>query len=146
MAFTSAGIKKPNIGVEGKFSLWFLSALALAEGDIRLDKFTNEKVRDPVIERLRAKVNAELVTELKLGARVKVTMKDSTVFQRDRTSPKGSPENPLTFQETEKKFRDTAKISISENGIENLIKHIQDLEKLQNGRALTDIIRSESTI
>ena len=144
VAFTSAGIKKPALGVEGKFSLWFLSALALAEGDVRLDKFTDEKVNDPVIEGLRQKVNAELVRELKLGARVKVSLQDGTAIQKARTSPKGSPENPLTFQETEKKFRDTARLFLSERGSEALIAQIQDLDRMAHGRDLTEVFHAEA--
>jgi 2-methylcitrate dehydratase PrpD len=70
VAFTSAGIAEPKTGVEGKFSLRFLAALALAEGNVTLDKFTDEKVGDPRINRLRRKVNPTLVRELGLGARL----------------------------------------------------------------------------
>ena len=113
VAFTSAGIQEPKIGVEGKFSLRFLAALALAEGSVTLDKFTDGKVNDPGLVNLRKKVKAKLVRELKLGARVAVRMKDDILYQSALDSPKGSPKNPLSFEELGKKFRDAAATRIT---------------------------------
>lgn len=132
MAFTSAGIQEPQAGVEGKFSLWFLSALALAEGNVILSKFTDEKIRDPRIVDLRKKVNANLVRERKLGARVVVTMKDGTKFDKVLKHPKGSPENPLGFDEIARKFKSAAALSIPEANIAPLIHKIEAFETLQN--------------
>ena len=128
MAFTSAGIKDPKIGVEGKFSLWFLAALALAEGDVSLEKFTDERVNDPRLAALRGRVNAHLVRELKLGARVAVKMNDGRTYEAFRASPKGSPDNPLGFEEIGAKFHSAAKKAISQPQIEDLIERIENLE------------------
>ena len=130
MAFTSAGITDPKIGVEGKFSLWFLAALSLAEGNVTLDKFTDEKVNDPLLKQLTKKVNATLVRELGLGARVAVKMKDGTVYRKAAKAPRGDPANPMSFAEVEDKFRDIAKESISSTNIEQIIERTGCLEKL----------------
>jgi len=130
VAFTSAGITDPKIGVEGKFSLWFLAALSLAEGNVTLDKFTDEKVNDPLLKQLTKKVNATLVRELGLGARVAVKMKDGTVYLKAAKAPRGDPANPMSFAEVEDKFRDIAKESISSTNIEQIIERTGCLEKL----------------
>ena len=44
VASTAAAIKEPLKGVEGKFSVWFLAALALAEGNITIEKFTGSVI------------------------------------------------------------------------------------------------------
>jgi 2-methylcitrate dehydratase PrpD len=129
VAFTSAGIKRPKVGVEGKFSLWFLAALALAEGSVTLDKFTDERVKDPTVMDLMGKIDARLVRELKFGARVSVTMKDGSVFSGFRATPKGDPANPLTFEEICAKFRSVARITLPEGRIETLIEKVNSLEK-----------------
>ena len=130
VAFTSAGIKDPKIGTEGKFSLWFLAALALAEGHVTLDKFTDRKVKDPRLISLREKVNANLVRELKFGARVAVRMKGGKEYKGFRETPKGNPANPLSFEDISKKFRDTAKRAVPEKKIDPLIEKIGVFEKL----------------
>ena len=118
--------------MEGKFSLWFLAALALAEGNVTLDKFTDAKVNDPGLIELRQKINAKLVRELKLGARVSVRMKDGKKYEKFLKAPKGSPENPLSFGEIGTKFRNAAKSAISDENIERLIEKIKILEQVQD--------------
>jgi 2-methylcitrate dehydratase PrpD len=63
---------------------------------------------------MRKKVNATLVRELNLGARVAVTMKDGTIYRGFLEAPKGDPANPMSFDEIEEKFRNNAKLAIPE--------------------------------
>ena len=146
VAFTSAGITDPKIGAEGKFSLWFLAALALAEGNITLDKFTDEKINDPQLTRLRRKVNAKLDRRLNLGAKVKVKMKDGTVYKGELATPKGNPANPLSLEEVETKFRDTANLAIPEGKIERLIDRIKVLEELTDTKEIMALARSSKSV
>ncbi len=137
VAFSSAGIRRPKIGVEGKFSLWFLSALALAEGSVTLEKFTDAKVKDPALRRLMDRIEAQLVRELKFGARVLVRMKDGTAYSGYRKTPKGDPANPLSFEELAFKFVSLAKGAIPERNAERLVERIEGLE---NARDLSEIM------
>ena len=140
VAFTSAGIKEPKIGTEGKFSLWFLAALALAEGNVNLEKFTDQKVNDPRLISLRKKVKADLVRELKFGARVEVRMNDSTVYKGFRETPKGDPANPLSLEEIERKFEGMAKKFLSEKDNELLLTKVKDIENLDDMGELTALL------
>ena len=140
VAFTSAGIKEPKIGVEGKFSLWFLAALALAEGNVSLEKFTDQKVNDPGLISLRKKVKADLVRELKFGARVEVKMNDGTEYKGFRETPKGDPANPLSLEEIERKFEGMAKKVLSEKDNELLVTKVKDIENLDDVRELTALL------
>ena len=81
VASTAAAIKEPKIGVEGKFSVWFLAALALAEGNVTLDKFTDEKVNHPALVRLRKKIETKLDPRIGFGARLCIKMKDGTEYK-----------------------------------------------------------------
>ncbi|MFO8165150.1 MAG: hypothetical protein ACQEQO_10615 [Thermodesulfobacteriota bacterium] len=130
VAFTSAGITDPKIGVEGKFSLRFLAALSLAEGNVTLDKFTDEKVNDPRLIQLRKKVRAALVRELNFGARVAVRMKDGTIYRGSLEAPKGDPANPMSSDEIEEKFRNTARLAIPKKNMELVIELIKNFERL----------------
>lgn len=140
VAFTSAGIKEPKIGVEGKFSLWFLAALALAEGNVSLEKFTDQKVNDPRLISLRKKVKADLVRELKFGARVEVKMNNGTEYKGFRETPKGDPANPLSLEEIERKFEGMAKQFLSEKDNELLVTKVKNIENLDDMRELTALL------
>lgn len=49
----AAGIREPKTLHEGRFSIYFVAALALREGRITIDNFTEEKVMDPELVSLR---------------------------------------------------------------------------------------------
>ena len=114
--------------MEGKFSLWFVAALALAEGNVTLDKFTDEKVNDHRINQLMAKIDTELVRKLKLGANVVVKMKNGEEYKGIMKNPKGTPANPLRFDEIANKFRNTAKFGLVENDLDDIIEKIKNFE------------------
>ncbi|WP_041279292.1 MmgE/PrpD family protein [Desulfobacula toluolica] len=132
VASTAATIKAPKIGVEGKFSVWFLAALALAEGNVTLAKFTDEKVNSPRLVTLCKKIHTSLDPRIGFGARVKILMKDGTKYARFLAKPKGDPDNPLTFEQLAEKYRNAAIMAISKEKTENLIKKIKSLEQINN--------------
>jgi len=132
VASTAAAIKEPRLGVEGKFSVWFLAALALAEGNVTLDKFTDEKVNRPELIKLRKKIETRLDPRIGFGARFCMKMKDGTEYKRFLAKPKGDPDNPLSFDELSEKYRNAAILAISTKQIDALIENIKRLEKVEN--------------
>lgn len=139
VAFTAAGNKAPKIGREIKFSLWFLASLALIEDNVGLDKFVDEKLHDQRVVNLRKKINAHLVPELGFGARVAVRMKDGTEYKGVKRKQKGHPQNPLTNEELENKFRNSARMAITEEKAELLIEKIRSLEKIGDVSEIMDL-------
>jgi 2-methylcitrate dehydratase PrpD len=132
VASTAAAIKEPKLGVEGKFSVWFLAALALAEGSVTLDKFTDEKVNNPELVKLRKKIETKLDPRIGFGARLCIKMKDGTEYKNFLAKPKGDPDNPLSFEELSEKYKTTAILVLSEKQIGVLIDKIKILEKIEN--------------
>ncbi len=132
VASTAAAIKDPKIGVEGKFSVWFLAALALAEGNISQDKFTDEKVNQPDLIRLRKKISTKLDPVIGFGARYCITMKDGTIYQDYLAKPKGDPDNPLSFEELADKYRRAAALALPKTKIETLINTIKELQQVKD--------------
>jgi len=137
VASTAAAIKEPKLGVEGKFSVWFLAALALAEGNVTLDKFTDEKVNNPQLVRLRKKIETQLDPRIGFGARFRLKMKDGTEYKNFLAKPKGDPDNPLSFEELSEKYKTTAILALSEKQIGALIDKIKILEEIEN---MSDIV------
>jgi 2-methylcitrate dehydratase PrpD len=106
--------------------------LALAEGSVTLEKFTDEKVKDPALGRLMDSIDAQLVRELKFGARVLVRMKDGTEYSGHRKIPKGDPANPLSFEELASKFVNLARMAVPERTVERLVERIGRLEEVRD--------------
>jgi 2-methylcitrate dehydratase PrpD len=132
VASTAAAIKEPKLGVEGKFSVWFLAALALAEGSVTLEKFTDEKVNDPRLVRLRKKIETRLDPRIGFGARLRLIMKDGTEHKAFLAKPKGDPENPLSFEELTAKYRHAAKMAIPEEAVERIVGMVKHLEAVRD--------------
>ena len=101
-----------------------------------LSKFTDEKVKDAQLSNVMKKVNAKLVRERKFGAEVRVKMKDGTRYTESRENPKGNPKNPMSLEDTIKKFKDNAILAISEKNAEALIAKLVNFEKLDNAEEL----------
>jgi 2-methylcitrate dehydratase PrpD len=139
VASTAAAIREPRIGVEGKFSVWFLAALALAEGDVTLDKFTDEKVNNPGLVRLRKKISTHLDPRIGFGARVHVKMNDGTEYNEFLAKPKGDPENPLSFEELTQKYRNAAAVAVPQDPIDALIEKIKELENVKDMNEITKL-------
>lgn len=139
VASTAASMyREPKIGVQGKFSVWFLAALALAEGDVTVDKFTDEKVNDPRLVKLIRKITTTLDPRIGFGARMYLKMKDGREFREFLAKPKGDPDNPLSFEELATKYRNAAKLAIPRKNIDILIGKIKELERVSD---INEIVR-----
>ena len=113
-----------------------LAAMAL-DGDVFVDQFTEEKIRDPkaleFIKRIEVVADPELD---RLGQNFRhailceVETKQKRSFTRKIDFAKGGTSNPLTRREVEKKFRKlTAKV-LPEGKAEGLYQAIQNLENV----------------
>lgn len=142
VASTAASLKEPVKGVEGKFSVRFLAAVALAEGNITVDTFTDEKVNDPRLVALRKKIHTSLDPRIKFGARLSVKMKNGTEYNDFLAAPKGDPTNPLSFEELVTKYKTAAILSIPEKNIDLLIEKIKVLDKINDINEIIDLSHS----
>ncbi len=99
------GKSEPQTGLEGKFSIYHCLAVALVDGIVAPSSFTDSRVRDAEIEKVRSLVTvtvdpslgedqAEIIIELESGHIVKEFVEHAS----------GTPERPLTAAELERKF------------------------------------------
>jgi 2-methylcitrate dehydratase len=91
-------------------SLPYLAAVALADGKVGLEQFSEERIQDPelkaLINKVKVKSNPEH-TRLYPGALtclVEIRTRDGKLHSRTVTYPKGHPRNPLSDREVEDKF------------------------------------------
>lgn len=96
-----------------KMSIPYSLAVALCTGKAGLDEFTDKFISDKNIQTITDRVTVSDVEELtvlcpqKRVAEVTITTKNG-VFSKRVDYPKGEPENPLSQQELEDKFRGLA--------------------------------------
>ena len=140
---------QPRTGLEGKFSLEYCVARALLSGEVRLRHFTDEAVTETQIERLIEKMKwVEKYPMPVMGTgggvggtkSVKVKLEDGREYGQEVTIAKGMPQNPLTPDEFNTKYRDCASASLGKKGVEKSLSILSNLQTLPNIRELIEII------
>jgi 2-methylcitrate dehydratase PrpD len=116
---------RPTTGLEAKFSMEFSISILLLERKASLSQFTDAVVKRPdvqeMVERVRYYVDPEfdkrgkhgetLQSVLVEGSIVRIYMKDGRVLSGRSGSAKGSPKNPMTYDEVADKFRGNAEFA-----------------------------------
>ncbi|WP_337995423.1 MmgE/PrpD family protein [Oleispirillum naphthae] len=107
----------PKTAYGHKFSLQYCTAAAVTHGRVGLAEFSEAAVAEPETRRLMAAtqvvVDAALDAEYardpkKWSAEVAIETRGGKRFSRFVPYPKGDPQNPLSYAETEEKFRGVA--------------------------------------
>lgn len=123
--------ERPRTGLEGKFSITHAAAVAVVDGAARLDQFTDARVNDPAVVRLRDRVSVTVDDALaKEAAVVTITLRDGRRLERAVEHNKGTPANPMSDTELEDKFLDLARPSLGSDGARELARLIWGLDGL----------------
>ena len=94
---TTTGLAEPATGLQGKFSIYHVLAVALADGAALLDQFTDERVADPALAALRERVHVHTDDDqTKDSARVVLTLKDGRTLECHVAHNLGTPDNPMS--------------------------------------------------
>ncbi len=140
----------PATGLEGKFSLQYCLAAALADGRVGLASFTDEAVRRPAVRELMAKVEAREGAEpgaFPIGghAEVRIALKDGSEHSLRVDTPRGDPSRPLSWDELAEKFRDCAGTVLPTEAVERTLRLVERLEELPEAERLTETLRTAPT-
>lgn len=104
----------PNTGLQAKFSMEFGIAILLLERKAGLAEYTDAVVQRPDVQDMIRRVNfyvdpqAEQAGFDKMTSILKVYMKDGRVLAGRAQFAKGSPANPMSYDEVADKFRGCA--------------------------------------
>ena len=139
---------RPRTGLEGKFSLEYCVARALLSGEIRLKHLTDEAVAEPQVKSLMKKMKCVekypmpvMGTPEGFGSKsVTVKLKDGRQYCKEVTIAKGMPQNPLTLDEFNSKYRDCASTVLSKEDVDKSLFILSNLEKMNLPR-IRDLIR-----
>ena len=140
---------RPQTGLEAKFSMEYAVSILLIEGKAGLEQFSDAVVQRPdvqaMIARSRFFVDPErnqsgrtLQTTLLEGNVIRIHMRDGRVITGKSTFAKGSPKNPMSYDEVADKFRGNAEFAKwPKQKAESVIAMVKSLESVPDMRKLT---------
>jgi 2-methylcitrate dehydratase PrpD len=115
---------RPTTGLEAKFSMEFAVAILLVDGKAGLGQFTDASVKRADVQDMIARVNYHVDSEfdtlgrdgafqavLEEPAIVRIQMTDGRILSARTDPAKGSPKNPMTYEEVADKFRTNAEFA-----------------------------------
>ncbi len=140
----------PQTPAEALFSIPFTVAVALSEGAVTPDDFTEAAIADPARRALAAKVTVETRAPRRVDVsmdpedpdRVEVTLADGAVLVAEVGAPKGTPPDPLSEAEVLAKFRRSAAVSADAVRVEAIAAACGRLDHLADAGDLTRLLGS----
>ena len=122
------GKRTPQVGLEGKFSVFHSSAVALIDGAAGEGQYSDERVTDPAVVALRDKVDATADKGVREDeVYVVIELNDGTRFEKHVEHAIGSLERPMTDADLEQKFLGLAVPVIGEDKAREAIALTWDL-------------------
>lgn len=131
----------PKTAYGHKFSLQYCLAAAARYGQVGLDAFSEEKIADAEAQRVmhvvqvkkdEALQQAFLQNPEKWSVKLRVETLDGASYSKFIPYPKGDPQNPVSYEESEAKFRSMARPVYGEARIEKLLQAVRTMETLKN--------------
>jgi 2-methylcitrate dehydratase PrpD len=134
--------KTPQLGLEGKFSVYHSVAVAWIEGAAGERQYSDRAVRDPRVIALRDKVRAVIDPNIRADqVDMTVTLKDGRQLHQFIERAIGSVEVPMSQAQLEAKFSDLSADILPAGQTRQLIDLCWQLEKLDDVCAITRMAR-----
>lgn len=131
------GKRTPQVGLEGKFSVYHSAAVAIIHGRAGEAEYSDACVRDPRVIALRDKVQAVAEEAIREDeAYITVTLKDGRQLTKHVEHAIGSLGRPMSDAELEAKFRDMAEDVIGQPRTDVLIGLCRNVDSLADAAEL----------
>ena len=141
---------RPRNELQAKFSMEFCMAILLLEGRAGLAEFTDEVVLRSDVQAMIEKVDfvvddrAEAAGYHLMQTFIDVTLKDGRTVSGMADFGKGSPANPISFDEVATKFHECAEFAgWDRTRAEGVVEMVSGFEALPNLDALMGALRKE---
>src|ERR1700730_13079863 len=135
---------RPKTGLQAKFSMEFCMAILLLDGKADLTRFTDAVANRPDVQEMMGRVRfyadpeAEKTGYDKMTTLIKITLKDGRTISGRADFGKGSPTNPMSYDEVAEKFLGCAAFAewpgTKANQVIDLVSKLEDISDV---RALT---------
>ena len=127
-------------------SLPYCVAIALLDGKLVRDSFSDERLRDPAVAELMRKVKVvedpALTAQYPEGApgRVTIRMRSGEAHVSEIRYPRGHEKSPMSDAEVENKFRDLCAGALGAPGCDRALKALWQLESMQDAAVITALL------
>jgi 2-methylcitrate dehydratase PrpD len=139
--------RAPRTIVDAQFSVPYTVAAALFRGKVTPEDFTDLSIKRGNILEVAQKVSGELDEKMTRHGvspgKVTLIMDDGQEYSQYIENCLGSVENPMTFQDCARKFRECAAISLkplSSSACDQVIDMIDKLETLEDATAVIRLV------
>jgi 2-methylcitrate dehydratase PrpD len=127
------GKKTPQVGLEGKFSVYHSAAVAIIDGKAGEEEYSDSRVHDPEVVTLRDKVGATASENIAEDeCHVTVTLKDGRVLKKHVEHAIGSLARPMTDADLDAKFGSLADPILGAQEASRLHDLCWNIEKLDD--------------
>ncbi len=137
----------PTTGLQAKFSMEFGIAILLLERKAGLAEYTDATVQRPDVQEMVRRVNFYVDPEAeqsgldKMTSIVKVHLKDGRVLTGRAQFAKGSPANPMSYDEVAEKFRGCAAFAKwPRQNAEAVIEFVKSIENAPEVQQITPML------
>lgn len=142
---------QPDSGLDGKFSVQYTIAVALLDGEITVDSFTNERRFAPDLAALLPKVKLHVDDTIpadfdQMHVIVNVGLSDGRQLSKRVDKLSGWIDSPLTREQRLKKFFSCAQRVIEEAAARRVLELVERLETLPDIMEIMDIVRGEGGV
>ena len=139
---------EPSTGLDGKFSVQYSTLVALLDGEVTVDSFTNERRFSPDIVALLPRVKVVFDDGIpvdfdRMHAIVDVWLKDGRQFSEKVGQLSGWVGFPLTRDQRLKKFFACTRRVLNKNAANRMLQLVEMLETLPGITEIMDIGRCE---
>lgn len=148
----------PQTGKEAQFSKEYGFCKALLVGELRIEHFNSEAIKEPKVVELMKKTKvfhcprmekfsrSHPEVEWPYAERMVVKLKDGRVFEEEQGYIRGAAKRPLTMKHVEAKFVDCATMAgFTKERIAEVIAEVNKLEKVKDISTLLDLFEGRKT-
>ena len=122
-----------------QMNLFYGIAVIAFDGKAFVAQYAENRLAEPrildFIKRIHARVDHEIEAmgpAYRHAARVKVTMRDGRSFEHEILNRRGSPENPLSHEDVEYKFRNVVESCLPAHDIDRVVALVDKLDTMDN--------------
>lgn len=140
--------RAPTHAIDAKFSIPFSVAVAAVRGDVTIDDYEIESLKDQQVLAFAQRVEPFFDQRLNIKhgmppGVVEIKTIQGNNFKKEVKDPYGHPANPISWEGIRKKFEDCARHSMnppSESNINRLFDLIEGLEKVKDMKSISMLL------
>ena len=136
----------PQSGLDGKFSVEYCAAVALLDGRVVIDSFTDQRRFSADMEQMLKKIHIDPMEQEPGVVRVSATLNDGRTVSEECRGFKGSAVNPMNRDERMDKIWDCIGRAVPKQDAQQVIDLVEDLENVTDISVLMRIIGQKSPI